>query len=246
MSTVLTSLFYFKMADWRRLKSSNPQSPACPLGYGHHSPPRWNLTPLWGNETTEVLHTATSTLYLWLLEVMKTWIGQNMSERLQGNNSTGRLVPSAGTRRAGDVRSVLTPKAGIHTLGTPLEVHTALHSSMAGPSTWAHLVSILTQRSGTLREAGPMKADTYSHQSPFPTFSLPIHPCNSMLCLHRFSLHSIFRHEQGISSSRERKYGHRNTHVLYQDSYPIQCTSAGPSSGQPVNTQLDPPSQHLG
>ena len=89
------------------------------------------------------------------LEVMKTWISQNTNVRPHASNSTERLMLSAGEEReVWSVRSTIAPKAGIHTMGAPLDMSAVPCSSVADPLTQVLPVSIPIQRSGKLKEAG--------------------------------------------------------------------------------------------
>ena len=69
-----------------------------------------------------------------------------------------------------------------------------LHSSVVDLLTRVLLVSAPAQRSNALREEGPLNIDMCAHQSMFAFFTsfLSIHPCNSMLHIHRFTWHSVF------------------------------------------------------
>ena len=104
---------------------------------------RWNQTHLPGNETTEVLQGVTGALYPWLLDIMKTWISQNMNVRLPASNSIKRSMPSVGEEiEVESVRSAIAPKAGICTMGTPLNMSVVPYSSVADLLTLVHPVII--------------------------------------------------------------------------------------------------------
>ena len=178
-----------------------------PLGISNHltTIQRWNQTPLPGSETTEVLQGATGVLYPRQLEVAKTWISWNMNVRPHASNSIERLMQSTGIEKGvGSMRSAIAPKTGICTMGAPLDMSAVLCSSVTDPLTWVLPVSVPTRRSGELKEAGLANAGTCVHQSTFAscTSFLPFHPRDFTSHIHRFTWHSVFRHEQGISSSR--------------------------------------------
>ena len=77
-------------------------------------------------------------------------------------------MPSTGKEReVGSVKSAITPKAEVCTMGAPLDMSAVQHSSMADPLIRVLLVSIPAQRSGELKEAGLVNVGACAHQSAF-------------------------------------------------------------------------------
>ena len=68
--------------------------------------------------------------------------------------STKRSMLSTGKEReVGNMMSMITLKAGVHTMGAPLDMSVVQHSSVADPLIRVLLVSVPTRRSGELKEA---------------------------------------------------------------------------------------------
>ena len=116
-----------------------------------------------------------------------------MNVRLHASNSTERSMLSVGKEReVGSMRSMITPKAGVCTMGAPLDMSTVQHSSMADPLIQVLLVSILTQRSGELKEAGLAKVGACTHQTVFVFLHLLSSIPPQWLCVTHPWIHLVF------------------------------------------------------
>ena len=104
------------------------------------------------------------------------------------------MLSAGKEREVGSMMTVIAPKAEVRTMGAPLDMSVAEHSSIADPLIQVLLVSIPTQRSIDLKEAGFTNIGACAHQSALSssTSLLPFHPSDFVSHIHGFTWCSVF------------------------------------------------------